>query len=331
MIGIKLSRGVLIADPALNKQEKVPSAIYTPTTRIRQRPGIDSGQLLARSYLPETTIEIINPNAPSRRVRVALFDFDGTLSLIREGWQGVMIPYFVEELLGCPNAESVVNVKSAVREFVEKLTGKQTIYQCFQLIEEIRQRGGEPSTALEYKHEYLRRLGARIQHRLDGLADGTIAPDSLLVPGSRMLLDALTRSGIDMYLASGTDIQFVLAESKALGISNYFRGRIYGALDKYQDFSKKMIIDRILRGNGISGPELLLIGDGYVEIQNGKGVGGLTLGVASDEANPGGIDDWKRNRLIEAGADIIVPDFSETLALLKYIGTETAGGARTSK
>ena len=33
---------------------------------------------------------------------IVLFDFDGTISLIREGWQKVMIPYFcgVIEALG---------------------------------------------------------------------------------------------------------------------------------------------------------------------------------------------------------------------------------------
>ena len=31
-----------------------------------------------------------------RGFKCALFDFDGTISLIREGWQKVMIPYFCE-------------------------------------------------------------------------------------------------------------------------------------------------------------------------------------------------------------------------------------------
>jgi len=30
-------------------------------------------------------------------IKYALFDFDGTVSLIREGWQGIMIPYFAEK------------------------------------------------------------------------------------------------------------------------------------------------------------------------------------------------------------------------------------------
>ncbi len=34
----------------------------------------------------------------AQEFRYAVFDFDGTLSLIREGWQSIMIPYFASEL-----------------------------------------------------------------------------------------------------------------------------------------------------------------------------------------------------------------------------------------
>src|SRR2546425_1723302 len=88
------------------------------------------------------SIEVANPEAIRGRFRFALFDFDGTLSLIREGWQGVMIPYFVDELLQTPSHEAHEEVEGVVRDFVERLTGKQTIYQCFQLAEEGAKRGG---------------------------------------------------------------------------------------------------------------------------------------------------------------------------------------------
>ena len=83
-----------------------------------------------------STIEIANPTFPRGQFRFAVFDFDGTLSLIREGWMGVMIPYFVEELLRTPEHEEHEGVEGVVREFVETLTGKQTIYQCFRLAKE---------------------------------------------------------------------------------------------------------------------------------------------------------------------------------------------------
>ena len=86
-------------------------------------------------------LEIINPNIIRGRIRHALFDFDGTLSLIREGWQGVMIPQMVEWLLETPDHESEAELTAVVKDFVTRLTGKQTIYQMIQLAEEITQRG----------------------------------------------------------------------------------------------------------------------------------------------------------------------------------------------
>lgn len=46
------------------------------------------------------TLEIVGRVKPERPLRAAIFDFDGTLSLIREGWQQVMIPLFIEATLG---------------------------------------------------------------------------------------------------------------------------------------------------------------------------------------------------------------------------------------
>jgi hypothetical protein len=64
---------------------------------------------------------------------------------------------------------------------------------------------------------------------------------------------------------------------------------------------------------------LVAFGDGYVEIEDTKAAGGIAVGVASNEAARLGIDDWKRSRLISAGADVIVPDFREQRRLLAYL------------
>jgi phosphoglycolate phosphatase len=93
-------------------------------------------------------------------------------------------------------------------------------------------------------------------------------------------------------------------------------------LDDYQNYSKKMVIDRILNENGLSGSELVTFGDGYVEIENTKAVGAIAVGVASDEANRQGIDEWKRKRLIDAGADLIIPDFRPFERLIAYLFLE---------
>jgi phosphoglycolate phosphatase len=258
--------------------------------------------------------------APRPEISHVLFDFDGTLSLIREGWPAVMAPMFVEFLPRLPgeNPEMLLQV---CRDDIMRLNGKQTIYQMIQLAERIRERGGVPREPLWYKHEYLKRIEHKIRHRREGLRLGTILPDEMLVYGARDFLELLEKRGFHLYLASGTDEEFVKQEADLLAISRFFGDRIYGALDDYKKFSKKIVIERILAENRVDGKQLLSFGDGYVEIQNTKDVGGVAVAVASDEANNGlgRFDDWKRRRLLEVGADVAIPDFRDASVLLERI------------
>jgi len=249
-----------------------------------------------------------------------LFDFDGTLSLIRQGWPEVMTPMFAEMLPALPNETPEARFQLC-HEDIMRLNGKQTIYQMIQLAERIKERGGTPREPLWYKHEYLRRLGEGIGHRLEGLRSGATSPDDLLVYGARRMLEALQQRGLPLYLASGTDEHCVKAEAELLDLPRYFGRHIYGALDDYRKFSKKIVIERILRENSIQGEQLLSFGDGYVEIENTKEVGGLAVAVASDEAHNGSgrFDEWKRQRLLGVGADVVVPDFRDVEGLIECL------------
>lgn len=267
-------------------------------------------------------IEILRLDLPRGRFRFALFDFDGTLSLIREGWPQVMIPMMVEVLRQTGTTETPEALTAAVEEFVMQLNGRQTIYQMIQLAEEVRRRGGTPPDPLAYKHRYHALLMERIQGRLAALASGDARAEDWLVPGSYALLENLRRRGVTLYLASGTDLAFVRKEAELLGLTPYFGDHIYGALDEYHNFSKKMIIDRILTDNYLHGEELLGFGDGFVEIEEVKGVGGVAIAVASDEVRRRGINQWKRERLIRAGADIVIPEYRRQERLLRYLFAE---------
>lgn len=264
---------------------------------------------MLNSSVNPTDIEIIRPDIPRGRYRFAVFDFDGTLSLIREGWPTVMIPMMVEFLQATGTAETPAELTACVEEFVMRLNGKQTIYQMIHLAEEIQKRGGRPLDPLQYKHEYHARLMRRIQGRLDALSGRTASPDDWTVPGSHAILQRLQERGVALYLASGTDLAFVRHEAELLGLTRFFGPHIYGALDDYQNFSKKMIVERILRENDLHGEELLGFGDGYVEIEEVKRVGGTAIAVASDEVNRKGIHAWKRDRLVRAGADVVIGDY----------------------
>jgi phosphoglycolate phosphatase-like HAD superfamily hydrolase len=269
--------------------------------------------------LPGTSVEILNPAVPIGRIRHAIFDFDGTISLVREGWQDVMVPMMLEYLTAAAPEEDPESIALTVRDFVTRLTGKQTIYQMIELADQIKRRGGSPLEPLEYKHEYLRRLEVRIADRVEGLETKRIDASSLLVPGSIELLESLRDRGIRMYLASGTDEPFVLREAKLLGVDHFFDGGIFGALDNYQNFSKKMVIDRIIRENSLHGPELVAFGDGYVEIENTKSVGGIAVGMPTFESDPVRWDEWKKERLKQAGADVLIPNFVDHRPLLSFL------------
>jgi phosphoglycolate phosphatase-like HAD superfamily hydrolase len=273
----------------------------------------------AGRLLPGTEIELVHPEIPRGQFKSVLFDFDGTLSLIREGWPRVMIPMMVEILKATDSGESEVELAEAVEDFVMRLNGRQTIYQMIQLAEEVRRRGGQPRDPLEYKNQYHDLLWQRVGSRVHGLRQGTLQPEEMTVPGSHSLLNELQRRGLTLYLASGTDLKYVRDEADAIGVSQFFGPHVYGAVDDYKSFSKKLIIERILRENRLRGEELLAFGDGFVEIEEVKQVGGVAVGVASDEVRRSGTNAWKRNRLIEAGADIIIPEYRQRDALLAYL------------
>jgi phosphoglycolate phosphatase-like HAD superfamily hydrolase len=266
------------------------------------------------------TVEFAQSFTPRPSISHVLFDFDGTLSLVRQGWPDVMIPMFME-FMPRREGESELQARKLITDDIMRLNGKQTIYQMIQLAERIKFRGGEAKDPLWYKHEYLRRLNEKISHRSEGLKSRTLSPDDLVVFGARFLLGLFKERGFNLYLASGTDEQFVKQEADLLDISSYFEGRIYGALDDYKSFSKKMVIERILNEHQIQGESLLSFGDGYVEIENTKEVGGLAVAVASDEANngSGNVDQWKRNRLLGVGADVVIPDYRDASDLLAVI------------
>ncbi len=255
-------------------------------------------------------IEVIREGVTAAEAKVVIFDFDGTLSLIRSGWMEVMVPLGVEQLAALDTGESRTQLQEVVEEFVWRLTGKETIYQMMALADAIRARGGQALEPRVYKKMYLDRLWLKIRDRIEALRSGSIAADCYLVPGAKQLLEDLVARGLRLYLASGTDDANVKEEAALLGIAGYFEGRIFGAQEDLKSFSKALLVQRILsNAAAISANQLLVFGDGYVEIEEVKKAGGVAVGVASSEPECLRADSWKRERLIKAGADYIVPNF----------------------
>jgi beta-phosphoglucomutase-like phosphatase (HAD superfamily) len=266
------------------------------------------------------TLEVINRDFPRGPFRAVIFDFDGTLSLLRRNWQDVMIPMMVEVLAATGTGETAEQLREEVEEFVMRLNGRQTIYQMMQLVEEVERRGGRAEQPLDYKRRYHERLWKEVSQRIGAVRTGRVAADEMTVPGSRQLLERLRSRGLTLYLASGTDLEYVRGELEVLGLLEFFEPHVYGALDDYRRFSKAMVVDAIVGTAGVAGTALLGFGDGFVETQEVKKVGGLAIGVASDENARRGVNAWKRTRLIRAGADLIIGDYAQQEQLCELLG-----------
>jgi phosphoglycolate phosphatase-like HAD superfamily hydrolase len=263
------------------------------------------------------SIEILNPGVERSCFRHAIFDFDGTISVIREGWERVMVSMMVEMIAG----DAASAVRREVEQYVDESTGLQTILQMDWLVEAVeRHRGAEKAlSAAEYKAIYNTRLLGAIRERLTRLDGGRIRREELMIVGAGAFLQALTHRGLTLYVASGTDVEDVRREASALGVAEHFQGGIFGAVGASRACSKAAVIHDILDAHRLEGPELLVVGDGPVEIREGKAQGAITVGVACDEVRRRGPDPRKRERLVAAGADILIPDFTVGETLLAFL------------
>lgn len=233
-----------------------------------------------------------------------------------------MVPLMIEMI--CDGAPPTPEIEAEVRTYVDRSTGILTIRQMEWLAEAVRRHGlaRHPKTAHEYKRIYNERLLVPVRERLGRLARGEVTVDDLMIAGARRFVAGLWQRGVTLYLASGTDDVYVQQEAEALGLAPFFDGRIYGARDDTEAYTKERIIQRILAEHRLQGNQLLVVGDGPVEIRNAKARHAIALGVASDEVKRQGLNPRKRQRLLDAGADLIIPDFTHAEALLRYLFAE---------
>ncbi|HQJ75888.1 MAG TPA: PfkB family carbohydrate kinase [Bacteroidota bacterium] len=278
-------------------------------------------------YLINTEFEIIDPSINLGNIEHILFDHDGTISVLREGWEDIMGPMMIKSILGknynTVNEEVYQRVKKRVEEYIEQSTGIETIIQMQVLVDLIKEFGFIPEseilTPVEYKKIYNDELMKKVNYRLKKLKEGELSVDDFVIKGVINFLDYITKNGIKVYLASGTDTEDVIREAECLGYAHYFGEHIYGSLGYKSTNAKKIVINNIIKKHNLSGVQLAAFGDGPVELREVKKVGGIAIGIASDEVRRYGINQIKRSRLIKAGADIIIRDYSSYNKLIDLL------------
>jgi phosphoglycolate phosphatase-like HAD superfamily hydrolase len=253
-------------------------------------------------------------------IRSVLFDFDGTISTFRRGWEQVMIPLMEELLTG--GAGSDPKVSEEVRKYIDESTGIQTIHQMKWLADKVKERfPGKDPDMWDYKEVYNQRLMDMIRTRIRSVESGEINPDKYIVPGAADFLRYLNRSGYSLYLASGSDHPDVVHEAEVLGVATFFT-KIAGAPVGEVACSKQAVMEEIIENERKSESSVLIIGDGKVEIALGIEYGMYTLGLATVEdgssGRAGSFNLDKKKRLINAGAHAITADFTPMTTITEW-------------
>ncbi|MCF6357898.1 MAG: PfkB family carbohydrate kinase [Draconibacterium sp.] len=279
-------------------------------------------------YIGNSEIESINSVPAELNIKYAIFDHDGTISTLREGWEEIMAPMMMKAVLGdlYQEADEALyhKVQTRVADFIDKTTGIQTLVQMKGLVELVREFGTVPEDEIldefGYKKIYNKELLLMVKEREKKILRGELSVEDFTLKNAVLLLEKLHKAGIKLTLASGTDEEDVRNEARILGYDYLFEGRIYGAVGDVNKEAKKIVLDKILDKIGESGNgQMVVFGDGPVEIRETYKRGGITVGIASNEMKRHSLNESKRTRLIKAGADIIIPDFSQLSLLLKLL------------
>ena len=299
---------------------KDPDYIYQPEL---------AEDLRRANYLSGTDIELCYSEGIKRtgKIKHAVFDHDGTISTIRQGWETIMEPVMINAILGDKYkiaSETLYHrVRKRVIDYINNLTGVQTIVQMEGLIKMVKEFNIVPKDNIldkfGYKKIYNDTLMEMVNKRLTRFNKGERNINDYTIKGAVRFLQALRDRNVKLYLASGTDQEDVLNEARLLGYADLFDGGIYGSVGDVSKYSKKIVIEKIIKKNNLKGSELAVFGDGPVEIRECRKHEGIAIGIASNEIRRHGLNPDKRTRLIKAGAHIIAPDFSQFEDLINIL------------
>jgi phosphoglycolate phosphatase-like HAD superfamily hydrolase len=252
---------------------------------------------------------------PAHRPTVVAVDFDGTMSLIRIGWQTVMHAVMHRAL--APWHPKPHLLDDEIHGYIARSTGQPSIIQMAWVDEHVMLYGGIRHGAQYYLDQFSTAMSAQIDARIASIHDDASA-DDCMVPGARGFLQMLKAHDVPIALVSGTERHHLIRESQALRIHDYFNAGIYGPGVHAPTFTKHDAMQHLVDQYQAPAGTLVSVGDGPVEIQAGKALLGYGIGVASHEQS-GGLDPAKRNLLVQTGADAIIANFTAVAELQQLL------------
>lgn len=242
----------------------------------------------------------------------AVFDFDGTISKLRCGWEETMRTYMLECIPGDPR-----EVSELAEKYIDESAGIQTILQMKWLAQQVQSRGGQVLDPWDYKAEFGERLLRSVRQREKEIEADPIAANRYIVPGTKEFLHLLKSNGVKLYLASGTDDADVRLEAAALGVLDYF-DEVAGAPHMAEGCPKEATLRKLIRPNS----KMLVVGDGKVEIRLGREAGAVTIGVASWDYFgdlPRTLNPLKEKRLSGVQAHALVADYRDLTEIVQWM------------
>ncbi len=276
-----------------------------------------------------TNIEIIRPFDGSN-ITTVLFDFDGTLSRERDGWVNLMVAANSGAMAQAIPGISVLEAVEWVINDIEKTIGIPTYQQMKRLADEISNRSGSSLSLQRYKDIYNDALTSMVKTTHQRFLSGELEIEDLRVPGAIELLTELDRKfgKKALFLSSGTDIKPIKQSVKILDYEKFFEDRIMaaGLNGNQDDCPKQLIIEKLIAERNLQPGQLLAFGDGVPEIEYANRSGGICVGVLTPDKshyeNRGHFTiEKKRERLIKAGAHLLVTDFTYASKLIDIISS----------
>ncbi|OQY35308.1 MAG: carbohydrate kinase [Spirochaetaceae bacterium 4572_59] len=296
----------------------------------RYNPDLAKDDRKAR-FLENSPVELINISQ-TNRPKVVIFDHDGTISTLRQGWEPIMKEVLIQAVLGQSfetiDPDKLKDIQKEADELIEKTTGVQTIIQMHALRDMVRSFGyvaeEEILSPLEYKKIYNDKLMKMVSSRVDLFQRGLLNLDDVTIKGAVPFLEKLRKAGVTIYMASGTDQEDVRREATLLGYADYFNGGIFGSVGDVNCDPKRMVIETIIKNipAGIKPEDCYIFGDGPVEMREASKRGFTRIGLVSDEKQRFGTNRDKRPRLILGGAQALIPDFSWISILSRFLSWE---------